>query len=194
MLCKKKRKKPRSSFQRRRFDLATLSANKIIPTSQLIYHKTSITETQTRLLLFGSCCLPHPHFESLPLHTVHTTPSLSLLYIHLYSALFSCTFPPFFFPSNQSLVYLTWLWLPEEDRRQSFKSRPSGGTERRARRGPRFGPSLSSSRPRKGPSLLCIISPGMASSSTPTSWRSLFPLPKVSISEVMRGVKETVVF
>ena len=64
-------------LRRRRFDLTSLSSHKII----LLYcHKTCkiLKPNKNGPILFGSCCLRHPHFESLSLPLVldslHSTP------------------------------------------------------------------------------------------------------------------------
>lgn len=181
-------------------------------------------KTKITIFLFGSCCLPHPHFEfpcsplpppssftslSLSLyHPIKPKPTLPLFnaasflfpvlsgwaYDFLWSFCLTFSVTEWILPSSYSdltLFFLfllfsacrekPWLSLPgQQERRrqhphQSFRSPRDGRTEKPAPRGPRSGPSppsLARPAPTEG-SLLCTTSPGMASSSNPTSWRSL---------------------
>ena len=160
------------------------------------------------VFLLGSCCLAHPYFESyillslqVSLFTLLTAYLLPLLYISHFkkpiplafffsdwSLQFSRTFlclSSDFLQSQVSFFYQLLLLALEQWRRRHPGRERSSSSPRNGRRGrpvqrePKCGLSQTGEK-----SLLFTTSPETASSSTLISWRSLFPLPTVSFSEV----------
>lgn len=125
----KKRKNRGQVSQRRRFDLATLSANKIIPQANSSATKLQVLKPRQGFscLVAVVCRIP---ILNLSPSSHHSHPSLSLLYIHLHSAFFSCTFPPFF--SQQPITGLSGMAVASRGRSATELQVPTKWRDREA--------------------------------------------------------------